>query len=112
MSYDSTAEPIKIGYLFDFKLPDGFPQESRDDLVLPFELVFQQGLEQGLIDRPSRSSSGRWRDYRRGPVKAVIDAYGELVDEGAWPCSARPSPTTAYRRAKRSSSGSTCRRSA
>ena len=22
MSYESTAEPIKIGYLFDFKLPD------------------------------------------------------------------------------------------
>src|SRR5207245_2007748 len=51
-SYESTAEPIKLGYLFDFKLPDSYPEESRQDLVLPFELVFKQGLEQGMIDRP------------------------------------------------------------
>ena len=25
MSYASSAEPIKLGYLFDFKLPDGYP---------------------------------------------------------------------------------------
>ena len=24
MSYESHAEPIKLGYLFDFKLPPGF----------------------------------------------------------------------------------------
>ena len=35
-SYESTAEPIKLGYLFDFKLPEGYPQEGRDDLVFPF----------------------------------------------------------------------------
>ncbi len=50
--YESIAEPIKLGYLFDFKLPDGYPEESRLDLVRPFELVFKQGLEQGMIDRP------------------------------------------------------------
>ena len=32
VSYESSAEPIKLGYLFDFKLPDGYPQEMRDDL--------------------------------------------------------------------------------
>ena len=52
MSYESTAEPIKLGYLFDFKLPDAYPQEMRDDLVRPFELVFAEGLRQGVIDRP------------------------------------------------------------
>ncbi len=26
MSYESTAEPIKIGYLMDFTLPPGFPR--------------------------------------------------------------------------------------
>ena len=25
MSYASSAEPIKLGYLFDFLLPDGYP---------------------------------------------------------------------------------------
>ncbi|MGP0030015.1 MAG: ABC transporter substrate-binding protein [Acidimicrobiales bacterium] len=82
MSYESTAEPIKIGYLFDFKLPDGYPQESRDDLVLPFELVFQQGLEQGLLDRPVEMVFREVEGLPKGSIKAVIDAYGELVDEG------------------------------
>ena len=27
MSYESTAEPIKVGYLMDFTLPPGFPEE-------------------------------------------------------------------------------------
>jgi len=26
MSYESTAEPVKIGYLMDFLLSDDFPQ--------------------------------------------------------------------------------------
>ena len=56
MSYESAAEPIKLGYLFDFKLPDGYPEEGARDLVLPFELVFEQGLRTGA-DR----SAGRDR---------------------------------------------------
>ena len=52
MSYESTAEPIKIGYLMDFKLPDLYPQEMKEDLSNPFDLVFGEALEQGLIDRP------------------------------------------------------------
>ncbi|MGH3634679.1 MAG: ABC transporter substrate-binding protein, partial [Mycobacterium sp.] len=52
MSYESTAEPIKIGYLMDFRLPEGYPQEMRDDLARPFDLVFADGLAQGIIDRP------------------------------------------------------------
>ena len=82
MSYESTAEPIKLGYLFDFKLPDGYPEESRLDLVRPFELVFKQGLEQGMIDRPVQIVFREVEGLPKGTVKAVIDAYGELVDEG------------------------------
>jgi branched-chain amino acid transport system substrate-binding protein len=52
MSYESTAEPIRIGYLMDFLLPDGYPQDRRDDLTNPFDMVFGSALEQGLIDRP------------------------------------------------------------
>ena len=40
MSYESTAEPIKVGYLFDFRLPDSFPPAMRDHLTRPFEVVF------------------------------------------------------------------------
>ena len=44
MSYESSAEPIRLGYLFDFKLPPSFPKEQRDDLTDSFELVFRQGV--------------------------------------------------------------------
>ena len=52
MSYESDVQPIKLGYLLDFKLPDGYPQEQRDDLAQPFRMVFADGLAQGLLDRP------------------------------------------------------------
>ena len=82
MSYESSAEPIKLGYLFDFRLPEGFPQERRDDLVQPFELVFNEGLTQGMIDRPVEIVFREVQGLPKGSAKAVIDAYGELVDEG------------------------------
>jgi branched-chain amino acid transport system substrate-binding protein len=82
MSYESSAEPIRLGYLFDFRLPDGFPQEQRDDLRLPFELVFADGLEQGLIDRPVEIVFNEVEGLPKGSVKAVIDGYAELVDAG------------------------------
>ena len=82
MSYESTAEPIKIGYLFDFRLPEAYPQEMRDDLTRPFELVFNEGLKQGDIDRPVQIIYREVEGLPKGTVKAVIDAYGELVDEG------------------------------
>ena len=43
VSYESTAEPIKLGYLFDFRLPAFYPKEMRADLTQAFELVFQIG---------------------------------------------------------------------
>ena len=48
MSYESSAEPIKVGYLMDFKLPEFYPQELRGDLTQPFDLVFGQGLARKL----------------------------------------------------------------
>jgi branched-chain amino acid transport system substrate-binding protein len=82
VSYVSSAEPIRIGYLFDFKLPDGYPQDARDDLVFPFELVFKRGLEEGLIDRPVEIVFREVEGLPKGTIKAVIDAYAELVDIG------------------------------
>ena len=43
MSYESSAEPIKIGYLMDFLLPEGFPKTYFEDLTQPFDLVFKRG---------------------------------------------------------------------
>ena len=33
MSYESSAEPIKVGYLMDFTLPPGFPEEMLADFT-------------------------------------------------------------------------------
>jgi ABC-type branched-subunit amino acid transport system substrate-binding protein len=82
MSYESSAEPIRLGYLFDFRLPDQYPREMREDLTRPFELVFQEGLRQGIIDRPVEIVFREVEGLPKGTIKAVIDAYGELVDEG------------------------------
>jgi hypothetical protein len=82
MSYEGTAEPIKIGYLMDFKLPDLYPQEMKEDLSNPFDLVFGEALEEGLIDRPIEIIYKEVEGLPKGSVKAVIDAFGELVDEG------------------------------
>ena len=82
MFYESTAEPIKIGYLMDFLLSDDYPQDRRDDLTIPFDMVFGDALEQGLIDRPVEVVYREVEGLPKGTVKAVIDAYGELVDEG------------------------------
>lgn len=82
VSYESTAEPIKLGYLFDFRLPEFYPKDMRDDLTRSFELVFDEGLKQKLIDRPVQIVFREVEGLPKGTVKAVIDAYGELVDEG------------------------------
>jgi branched-chain amino acid transport system substrate-binding protein len=82
VAYESAATPIKLGYLFDFVLPDGFPKEMRADLTQSFELVFEEGLAQGVIDRPVEIVFREVEGLPKGSVKAVIDAYGELVDEG------------------------------
>jgi ABC-type branched-subunit amino acid transport system substrate-binding protein len=82
VSFESTAEPIKVGYLMDIRLPETYPQEMRDDLTQPFELVFNEGLKQRIIDRPVQVLYREVEGLPKGTVKAVIDAYGELVDQG------------------------------
>jgi len=82
VAYESDAEPIKLGYLMDFRLPDGFPAERRADLIDPFDMVFAEGLEQGVIDRPIQVIYKEVEGLPKGSVKAVIDGYEELVDEG------------------------------
>jgi ABC-type branched-subunit amino acid transport system substrate-binding protein len=82
MAYESSAQPIRIGYLMDFRLPEYYPREMRDDLTRSLELVFRQGLEQRVIDRPVEIVFREVEGLPKGTVKAVIDAYGELVEAG------------------------------
>src|SRR4030095_10936694 len=58
------------------------PQDTPDELNQTFELVFEEGLQQGIIDRPVEIVFREVQGLPKGTVKGVIDAYGELVDEG------------------------------
>jgi hypothetical protein len=68
VSYESTAEPIKVGYLMDFTLPPGFADEMKADFTQCFDVVFDEAVEQGLLDRPVQMIQGtghqRHRDRR------------------------------------------------
>ncbi len=82
MSYESEAEPIRLGYLMDFVLPDSYPEAQRLDLTRSFDLVFQKGLEAGIIDRRVEIVYREVEGLPKGSPRRVIEAFGELVDEG------------------------------
>jgi len=82
MSYESHAEPIKVGFLFDFKLPDSFPEAMRLDYTRPFDLIFKEALENGVLDRPVEIIYSEVEGLPKGTIKAVIDAYEDLVNQG------------------------------
>jgi branched-chain amino acid transport system substrate-binding protein len=82
MSYESHAEPIKIGICYDFKLPDDYPEYKRNDFDWPLEMVFREAYENGVIDRPVQIIAREIEGLPKGSFKAVVDAFAELVDEG------------------------------
>ena len=81
-TYESDALPIKLGYLMDFALPADFPEDKRLDLTQTLKLVFDRGYRDGVIDRPVELVYKEVEGLPKGSAKFVIDAYGELVDEG------------------------------
>jgi branched-chain amino acid transport system substrate-binding protein len=111
MSYESTAEPIKVGYLMDFTLPPMFPEEMKADFTRCFDLIFEEAVELGQMDRQVQMVYREVEGLPKGSVKAVIDAFGELVDEGCLVVFGPHITTTACPPAKRSKSGSRFRRS-
>jgi branched-chain amino acid transport system substrate-binding protein len=73
----SDVAPIKLGLLMDYGVGG-----DRSRFAEPMELVFREGLETGMIDRPVEIVYGEAEGLPRGEVKAVVDAFGELVDQG------------------------------
>jgi ABC-type branched-subunit amino acid transport system substrate-binding protein len=82
MSYESKAEPIKLGYLNDFLLPDSYPKAMRADFHDIFALVFKRGFERGLIDRPVEIIYQEVEGLPKGTIRSVIRAYEAFADEG------------------------------
>jgi len=66
----------------DFLLSDDFPQHYRDDLTIPCDMVFEKAMAEGISDRRVEVIYREVEGLPKGSVKAVIDAYQELVDEG------------------------------
>jgi len=81
MSATSQAEPIKLGFLMDY-IGESRATDDRRHFSEPLELVFRDGVESGMIDRPVELVYRSVQGLPRGTVKAVVDAFGELVDEG------------------------------
>jgi ABC-type branched-subunit amino acid transport system substrate-binding protein len=70
---------IKLGFLLDYSSSG---RDRQPGSAQPMELVFRGGLESGMIDRPVEIIHRGVEGLPRGQVKAVVDAFGELVDEG------------------------------
>ena len=68
MSYESSAEPIKIGYLMDFLLPDGFIRRSGHAGVI-------RQLDPARLDR--RGLSGGPPANADGVDSHLVDRFGE-----------------------------------
>ena len=83
MSYESTAQPIKLGYLMEFRLPEAYPKEMKDDLSQSFELVFMMPSASSKRRRISFSRRGCERlDFRRC---LLLSAWFDFVRFGVGP---------------------------
>jgi ABC-type branched-subunit amino acid transport system substrate-binding protein len=79
MSYESSVEPIKLGYLNDITSAKGYRWET---LVKATELVFREGYESGMIDRPVEIIYREVEGLPKGNVKVVAEAFEQLVEAG------------------------------
>ena len=82
MGIADQVAPIKIGVLIDFVLPAPSAWNIRDDFLEATRLTLDDAVAAGRLDRPVELVIRECEGLPRGTVKAVIDAYGELVDEG------------------------------
>jgi branched-chain amino acid transport system substrate-binding protein len=82
MSIASQVEPIRIGVLIDFVLPPPSHWDIREDFLAATRLTFDDAAAAGTLDRPVELVIREVEGLPRGTVKAVVDAFGELVDAG------------------------------
>ena len=73
--YESDANPIKLGYLMDFALPEEFPEDKRLDLTQSLELIFERGYRDGR----HRPSGGDRLQGGRRPAEGLGQACDRRV---------------------------------
>jgi len=74
------VSPARIGLLIDYLDNDGGYDEN---VLLSLQLVADEFLEQGLLERPVEFVVRAVQGLPNGTFRAVRDAFHELVDEGA-----------------------------
>ncbi len=82
MAIAKDVEPVKIGVLMDIISDPEMRSKRHPDLPDALNLVFDDAVKQGVLDRPIEIIYGSAQGLPRGSVKAVIDEFGRLVDEG------------------------------
>ena len=82
MGIATQVAPIRIGVLIDFVLPEPSHWDVRSDFLDAARITFDDATASGRLDRPVELVIREVEGLPRGTVKAVIDAYGELADEG------------------------------
>ena len=82
MSIARQVTPIRLGVLMDFRMPPPSHWDCMRDILDALALTFAEAHESGQRDRPVELVVREVDGLPRGTVKAVIDAYAELVDEG------------------------------
>lgn len=83
MSFARVHRPIKVGLLFDFLFPPPGTWDVGGDFVAGFSMAIDEGRARGLVDREVELVRRDVDGLPRGDVKTAIDAWQELVDEGA-----------------------------
>ena len=81
MSYTALPTRSRSATSWISSSPRIFRRNVDFDLTQSLELIFEHGRREGLIDRPIEIVY-RGVMLPKGSAKAVIDAYGGLVDEG------------------------------
>ena len=80
VSYESQAEPIKFGCVYDFKLPDSYPQDRYEDFGAALQLVFDEGLEHSS-NTAARSIERNLTDLAAGEETRTIVSF-RITKEG------------------------------
>lgn len=82
MAIARDVEPVKVGMLMDIISDPEARAKRPPDLTDALKLVFADAVKNGVLDRPIELICGEAQGLPRGSVKAVIEEFGRLVDEG------------------------------
>jgi branched-chain amino acid transport system substrate-binding protein len=74
----TSSGTIRVGMVWDFQMPESSLRPFRD----AFQLALDEGLENGLIDRPVEIISREVAGLPKGNVHDVLKAWKEVADEG------------------------------